>query len=89
VTVADKQAKLDKYMVDVAAWEARCAMLLSEGAKKGKLLKKPPHPTCSRQKARVSIVPTVSEEDIEDFRGDLSGIKTDTEGEESDEEDNK
>jgi hypothetical protein len=87
--VADKQVKLDKYVVDVAAWEARCAKLLSKGAKKGKLPKKPPHPTCSRQKARVSIAPTVSEEDIEDFRGDLSGIKTDTEGEESDGEDDE
>jgi hypothetical protein len=85
--VADKQVKLDKYVVDVAAWEARCAKLLSKGAKKGKLPKKPPHPTHCRQKARASIAPTVSEEDIEDFRGDLSSIKMDTEGEESDGED--
>ena len=84
---ADKQAKLDRYVVDVAAWEARCAMLLSKGAKKGKLPKKPPHPTRSRRKARVSIAPTVSEEDIEDLRGDFSGIEMDTEGEESDGED--
>ena len=87
--VADKQAKLDKYAVDVAAWEARCAKLLSKGAKKGKLPKKPPHPTRSRRKARVSIAPTVSEEDIEDFRGDISGIKMDTEAEESDGEDDE
>jgi hypothetical protein len=38
--VADKQAKLDKYVVDVAAWEARCAKLSSKGTKKGKLPKK-------------------------------------------------
>ena len=81
---ADRQTKLDKYMVDVAAWEARCANLLSKGAKKGKLPRKPPHPTRGRRKARVSIASTVSEEGIEDFRGDLSGIQTDTEGEESD-----
>ena len=87
--VADKQAKLDKYAVDVAAWEARCAQLLSKGAKKGKLPKKPPHPTRSRQKTRVSIAPTVSEEDIEDFRGDFSGMEMDTEGEESDGEDDE
>ena len=85
--VAEKQAKLDKYVVDVAAWEARCAMLLSKGMKKGKLPKKPPHPMRGRRKARVSIAPTVSEEDTEDFRGDISGIKTDSEGEGSDGED--
>ena len=85
--VAEKQAKLDKYVVDVAAWEARCAMLLSKGTKKGKLPKKPPHPMHGRRKARVSIAPTVSEEDTEDFRGDISGIKTDSEGEGSDGED--
>jgi hypothetical protein len=78
--VADKQVKLDKYVVDVAAWETRCAKLLSKGAKKGKLPKKPPCSMCS-------IAPTVSEEDMEDFRGDLSSIKMDTEGEESDGED--
>jgi hypothetical protein len=89
VAVADKQVKLDKYVVGVAAWEARCVKLLSKGAKKGKLPKKPPHPMCSRWKARVSIACTVSEEDIEDFRGDLSSIKTDTEGEESDGEDDE
>ncbi len=87
--VADKQAKLDNYAVDVAAWEARCAKLLSKGTKKGKLPKKPPHPTRSRRKARVSIAPTALEEDIEDFIGDRSGIKTDTEGEESDGEDDE
>ncbi len=86
--VADKQAKLDKYVVGVADWEARCVELLSKGAKKGKLPKTPPHPTHSRQKARVSIAPTVLE-DIEDFRGDLSGIKMDTEGEVSDGEDDE
>ena len=42
--VAEKQVKLDKYVVDVAAWEARCARLISKGTKKGKLPKKPPHP---------------------------------------------
>jgi len=89
VTVADKQAKLDRYVVDVTAWEARCAKLLSKGMKKGKLPKKPPHPTCSRQKARVSIAPTVSEEDIEDPRGDLNGIEMDTEDEELDGEDDE
>src|SRR5258706_508784 len=87
--VADKQAKLDNYAVDVAAWEARCAKLLSKGTKKGKLPKKPPHPTRSRRKARVSIAPTALEEDIEDFIGDRTGIKTDTEGEESDGEDDE
>ena len=46
--VADKQAKLDKYMVDVAAWEVRCAGLLSKGTRKGKLPKKPPHPMRGR-----------------------------------------
>ena len=57
--------------------------------KKGKLPKKPPHPMCSRRKAKVSIAPTVSEEDTEDFRGDISGIKTDTEGEGLDGEDDE